>query len=324
MKNEIKVLLLGTGESGKTTVVKQMQILYKDGFNKKTQILFRDAIRNNLKKFIELLLEAVDRLELKLKKSNKIIAETFTQLNSSSEQENILSKKMVHCIVTLWSDPALKTAYKNRFNFQIPDNANVYLDNTLEISKHGYIPNNQDILGCRIPTTGINEISFHVKNFIWTIIDVGGQRNERRKWIHQFEEVLLLIFIVAINEYNQRLFEDETVNRLQESLKLFTKMVNNEYFRHKNCILLFNKMDLFEEKISKYDLNGCFPDYKSGLDCDDALLFITKKFKKPSKNSKRKIYLHKSCATNTQNIKSIFYSVKEIVTQEFINQLSFL
>ncbi|KAJ3446400.1 guanine nucleotide-binding protein subunit alpha [Anaeramoeba flamelloides] len=125
MKNLIKLLLLGTGESGKTTVVKQMQILYKDGFNEETQILFRDAIRNNLRKYLELLLDVADTLDLGLKKSNRVVAETFTRLNSTYNEDNILSEEMVQCIISLWSDPANKTAYKQRFNFQIPDNTNV-------------------------------------------------------------------------------------------------------------------------------------------------------------------------------------------------------
>lgn len=35
------------------------------------------------------------------------------------------------------------------------------------------------------------------------IYDVGGQRNERRKWIHCFDEVTAIIFIAAISEYDQ-------------------------------------------------------------------------------------------------------------------------
>ena len=41
------------------------------------------------------------------------------------------------------------------------------------------------------------------------MIDVGGQRNERRKWIHCFENVTSIIFLVGISEYDQRLLESE-------------------------------------------------------------------------------------------------------------------
>jgi hypothetical protein len=39
---------------------------------------------------------------------------------------------------------------------------------------------------------------------------VGGQRSERKKWIHCFEDVTAIIFCVAMSEYDQVLHEDET------------------------------------------------------------------------------------------------------------------
>lgn len=38
--------------------------------------------------------------------------------------------------------------------------------------------------------------------------DVGGQRSERKKWIHAFEDVSILLFLCAVSEYDQFLFED--------------------------------------------------------------------------------------------------------------------
>lgn len=39
--------------------------------------------------------------------------------------------------------------------------------------------------------------------YLYRMIDVGGQRSERRKWIHAFEGVKAVIFLTAINEYDQ-------------------------------------------------------------------------------------------------------------------------
>lgn len=39
------------------------------------------------------------------------------------------------------------------------------------------------------------------------MVDVGGQRCERRKWIHCFENVTSIIFLVALSEYDQVLAE---------------------------------------------------------------------------------------------------------------------
>jgi len=41
------------------------------------------------------------------------------------------------------------------------------------------------------------------------MFDVGGQRSERKKWIHCFEGVTAIIFIVAMSEYDLTLAEDQ-------------------------------------------------------------------------------------------------------------------
>ena len=46
--------------------------------------------------------------------------------------------------------------------------------------------------------------------FSFRLFDVGGQRSERKKWIHCFEDVTAIIFCVAMSEYDQVLHEDET------------------------------------------------------------------------------------------------------------------
>lgn len=91
---------------------------------------------------------------------------------------------------------------------------------------------------------------------------MGGQRNERKKWIHCFENVKAVIFVCSLSEYNQKCYEDDTTNRMRESLMLFDDISNNKFFQTTPIILLFNKEDLFKEKIKKFDLNVCFPEYK--------------------------------------------------------------
>ena len=87
------------------------------------------------------------------------------------------------------------------------------------------------------------------------------QRSERKKWIHCFEDVTAIIFCVAMSEYDQVLHEDETTNRMHESLKLFDSICNNKWFTDTSIILFLNKKDLFEEKIKKSPLTICFPEY---------------------------------------------------------------
>lgn len=61
------------------------------------------------------------------------------------------------------------------------------------------------------------------------MFDVGGQRDERRKWIQCFNDVTAIIFVTACSSYNMVLREDPTQNRLRESLDLFKSIWNNRY-----------------------------------------------------------------------------------------------
>lgn len=61
------------------------------------------------------------------------------------------------------------------------------------------------------------------------MFDVGGQRDERRKWIQCFNDVTAIIFVTACSSYNMVLREDPTQNRLRESLELFKSIWNNRY-----------------------------------------------------------------------------------------------
>lgn len=61
------------------------------------------------------------------------------------------------------------------------------------------------------------------------MFDVGGQRDERRKWIQCFNDVTAIIFVTACSSYNMVLREDPTKLRLRESLDLFKSIWNNRY-----------------------------------------------------------------------------------------------
>ncbi|CAK5032266.1 unnamed protein product [Meloidogyne enterolobii] len=84
----------------------------------------------------------------------------------------------------------------------------IFLNALDRITAHTYVPTTQDILMLRITTTGIIEVKFEIKGVNFRVFDVGGQRSERKKWIHCFDDVHAIIFVVALSEYDQVLFED--------------------------------------------------------------------------------------------------------------------
>lgn len=137
-----------------------------------------------------------------------------------------------------------------------------YFDYIDRIAAHDYLPNDQDVLRSRVKTTGITETTFIIQDLTYRMFDVGGQRSERKKWIHCFENVTTILFLVAISEYDQLLFEDETVNRMQEALTLFDSICNSRWFIKTSIILFLNKIDRFKEKLPVSPMQNYFPDYE--------------------------------------------------------------
>ena len=84
-----------------------------------------------------------------------------------------------------------------------------FCDDLERIWDHHYVPTDQDLLRSRLRTTGITETIFDLGQLTYRMFDVGGQRSERKKWIHCFENVNCLLFLVAISGYDQCLVEDK-------------------------------------------------------------------------------------------------------------------
>eukprot|EP01102_Stenamoeba_stenopodia_P005736 TRINITY_DN1646_c1_g1_i1.p2 TRINITY_DN1646_c1_g1~~TRINITY_DN1646_c1_g1_i1.p2 ORF type:complete len:227 (-),score=44.14 TRINITY_DN1646_c1_g1_i1:83-763(-) len=223
----------------------------------------------------------------------------------------------------VWSDPAIKEAAIHYTDLQLNDSTSYFLDDVERIGDVEYIPTDADLLRVRTKTTGITEIKFEVSNCIFRLVDVGGQRNERRKWIHCFQDVKAVIFCVALSEFDLVLSEDRTVNRMQESLSLFKEVLEQEWFYRSAIILFLNKTDLFAEKIKRgADLRVCFPNYDGGSDVDKATEYVKEKFTSKA-GAERNLYSHLTCATNTENIRFVFSAVKDMLLSENLHRAGF-
>jgi len=82
-------------------------------------------------------------------------------------------------------------------------------------------------------------------------------------------------------------------------------------------------MDLFQEKIKKVNITEAFPDYEGSQEFDEASEFIQNQFVALNENPEKGVYPHITCATNTDNIKKVFISVKSIVLAAAINSTGF-
>jgi len=314
-EQEVKLLLLGAGESGKSTVVKQMKIIFLKGFTDEERKAYIDIIHSNVIMAMRTIVYGAERLDIALKDENKALAEKFTTNDILFEQK--VTPEIAAAVKTLWADPGVQEVFfKRASELQLVESCSCFFEDVDRIVADDYTPTEQDLLLARARTTGITEISFELGGIRWRMVDVGGQRNERKKWIHCFQEVTALIFCVATSEYDQKLYEDERVNRMHESITLFEEICNCQWFNDTSLILFLNKSDLFKEKIKHTDLNVCFDDYDGGNDFDKGIEYLKNKFVSLNKNIHKMIYVHVTCATNTDNIRFVFKAVRDIVIRE--------
>jgi len=156
-------------------------------------------------------------------------------------------------IMSLWSDPLVKSvsAKAASLKVQLNDTAEYFFEHLSRIIQDNYMPTNADILRARVRSTGIEEAAFKFDRMIFRVVDVGGQRSERRKWIHCFSDVKCIIFCAPLADYNQCLREQPDVNRMEEALDLFSEVTESAHFANAGIILFLNKVDLFKEKNRK-------------------------------------------------------------------------
>ena len=249
-------------------------------------------IRLNILEFTKALCEAAYDLELDadIKSQEQFHAylddERIQELPQGQDLEKVYDTsrlvEMKDTVRTLWGDPGIQEVWSRRSEFQIIDSHTKYFDRLEEVASEGYVPTVDDILLCRTRTTGINTIQLEIKDVneainTFFIYDVGGQRNERRKWIHCFEDVTAVIFIAALSEFDQVLMEDSRQNRMVEAIEIFPQQLTSQWFASSAMILFLNKEDLFEEKLKTKDINEVdeWEDFEgsSWSTCDQVCVF---------------------------------------------------
>jgi hypothetical protein len=112
-------------------------------------------------------------------------------------------EEISRCILDLWASDPIQSVFLRRNEFQLNDSAEYFLSDVNRFCDPENNPNDQDVLRTRVKTTGIVMIEFQVEKMTFNMFDVGGQRSERKKWIHCFDKVTAVLFVISLSEYDQ-------------------------------------------------------------------------------------------------------------------------
>jgi GTPase SAR1 family protein len=263
-------------------------------------------------------------------------------VKGDDEPAPAVTPQIAKVLKEVWSDSGVQATWKQRAQFQVQDALKYYMEAIDRISADGWTPKDDDILRSRVRTTGIQEESYVIDGVEFAIFDVGGQRNERKKWIHCFDQVTAVIFVAAISEYDQVLYEDNSMDRIAEALLLFEEIANSKWFKQTSMILFLNKRDLFAEKLIEVpfaapnrfvDFTGphvvpgtpsADPSSDEFKKCYDAATqYLKELFLSRNKQSKE-IYCHITCATDTRNVEVVFNACKDIILKSNLHGSGFM
>jgi len=341
-QQKIKLLLLGAGESGKSTIFKQMKIIYGNPFPVEERQQLVSVVHSNIISNARLLAAACEKI---VPLEDKSIAKDLAEVPES--EDTVLDKKVGAIVKKLWEDKGAQETWARRAEYHIQDALSWYMKDIDRISEDGYIPSVDDILRARVRTSGIVEESYTIDGVQFVMYDVGGQRNERKKWVHCFDAVTAVIFVAAISEYDQFLYEDDQMYRMDEAVLLFDEVCNLKYFKDTSMILFLNKNDLFREKLEtipvridsgpkkRYEtFQGPFvkigtPEGKQGSPEYEAAYtaakdFFLQLFLRRNHSLNKEIYHHVTCATDTGNIKVVFNAAKDIILKSNLRGSGFM
>ncbi|CAL8249331.1 unnamed protein product [Merluccius merluccius] len=321
-RRELKLLLLGTGESGKSTFIKQMRIIHGGGFSEEDKRSYAKLVYQNIFTSMQAMVRAMQALSIGFTEAeNPANASAVLEVEVDKVEE--FEQRLSAAVGSLWRDAGVRRCYDRRREYQLSDSTKYYLDQLDRISDPSYLPDLQDIVRVRVPTTGIIEYPFDMENVIFRMVDVGGQRSERRKWIHCFENVTSIIFLVALSEYDQVLAECDNENRMEESKALFKTIITYPWFQRSSVILFLNKTDILTEKIQFSHVCHYFPEFTGPQkDLKAAQEFILKMYMDQNPDKEKTVYSHFTCATDTENIRFVFVVVKDTILRHNLKEFN--
>jgi len=339
-----KLLFLGAGGSGKSTLFKQLRSIHGSGWTKEDRLTFVDHIHAQIIEQMKLALdcietEALDALieenaddpDYKAPELKDIDA--LAQFPPQSQQAVVtlrsvkdpkLTTAVADACKTLWAEQAVRDIYAQRAQMGLEDSSAYFWDKIDTVVAGGYVPDAEDILLVRYRTTGVIDQKFAIKKNVFHVFDVGGQKSERKKWIHCFDSVTAVIFVASLSCYDEVMFEDEQKNSMVDSVELFDKICNNDWFKDTAMILFLNKKDLFAEKLKTSSIRQCpsFSGYTGEPQSyDHTTEFIKEVFEECNRaHSSRNVFTHLTCAVDKNQVEKVFNDIQTVIINASLAQ----
>ena len=277
-RKKVKLLLLGGGGVGKSTIFRQVYILYGSGFTDEHRKQGKFLLRNNIIQVAHTLAKSIPDIDLV--EDDPMLyhidnLEACLLARKSFSETNIVTDDIWNACRETFNDERCMKNLDNP-NVDLIENASYFINNFDKIKSVDFQPSDEDCLRIRRATQGSSDVNFPLdledlgNHLDVNFIDVGGQAHEQLEWPKHSQDLNAIIYVAAVSEYNTT---RNGSNLLGDQLKLLKKVVDSPCFKSATILVLLNKTDLLEEKVAKaasndhFKFSNHYPDY-TGNDGD--------------------------------------------------------
>eukprot|EP00455_Lapot_gusevi_P032551 TRINITY_DN3549_c0_g1_i1.p1 TRINITY_DN3549_c0_g1~~TRINITY_DN3549_c0_g1_i1.p1 ORF type:complete len:349 (+),score=19.94 TRINITY_DN3549_c0_g1_i1:69-1049(+) len=304
-----QVLLLGMPGCGKSTLCKQLQLEFGQGFNAEQKQNWGNEIRRNIIETMVILVEqsrllGVENSSTQLVSKGAAVAQY--KIGRPDCESGEINERVEWALKSLWPDWGIQKTYSMRHKFHRYTDMNYFMDKIESLRPSDYCPSNDDILRIHTPTTDVEKHQLSISNDVFEIFDFGGGENERSKAIEHYESAAGVVFMMDLSQREHA----------ADAINYFTEICHHPHLQSTTIVLVFNKMDLLEESLSRSMQSS----QNLSVLVDQAANDLQDQFHRPQRPDKP-IYVFRMCAINNLNVRASFSSVAEMISRAAVMNL---
>ncbi|SPO06410.1 related to Guanine nucleotide-binding protein subunit alpha [Cephalotrichum gorgonifer] len=302
---DLRILVLGPSRSGKSTLIKQMEISYEgisDADRERYKPVILGGIVESMRSIITAGSESLDHDDLR--------PHAQTVLNSPEQAHlDTVCPETRAAIELLWADERVQHYFGQyrQENGSSYTSMDYFFGNLARITSSDYSPTDQDILHTHVETLGIRETTLNIRPALRVRVSEVGTHHRGEglfKGIHYFDDARTILIMVPLSSYFELGTDKAQPNRLDEARRTLTSLVESKWFEgeEKRIVLVFNEVDKFKEMLPRHPLADFFPDYEGGEGYKEACQFIAGTF---TQRTERRLDVYYCCATDVASMEPI-------------------